>query len=236
MIVPMDEERFAKAELRTDTLALAKRLLANELLRLGAVSISMHAPFRLVSGNYSPIYINCRRLISDHAFLDFFTAAARVSLESMSVTFDCVAGGETAGIPFATVLARALSSQLLYVRKDAKSHGVATRIEGRLQPGSHVLLVEDLITDAGSKLSFIEALQSAGAKLAAVLVVFDRQQGGKKQLALHGVPLLALCEMESVVARAVESNWLSAIEERDLRLYLAAPRDWHAHRGLTYDG
>ncbi len=127
-----------------------------------AVRLNLQKPFELASGNRSPIYINCRQVISDRAFMALFVAAARSILERADASFDAVAGGETAGIPFAAYLAQGLDLPMLYVRKKAKGYGIASKVEGKLPPGGRILLVEDLITDGGSKLGFVDALREAG--------------------------------------------------------------------------
>ena len=179
-----------------------RRVVALQLWQLGAVKVNLKEPFKLVSGNYSPIYINCRQLISAPAFADLFAAAARVICEQRGIAFDVVAGGETAGIPFAAFVARSFGRPMIYVRKETKAHGIASRIEGLLPPTANVLLVEDLITDAGSKLSFIDAIRQAGGVVKDVLVVFDRLQGGKNALGEQGIRLHAVTDMEMALSVA----------------------------------
>ena len=142
------------------------------LWELGAVRVRPDEPFRLASGNSSPIYVNCRRVISEPGFMQLFSAAATAICGRRGVAVDAVAGGETAGIPFAAYLARALARPMVYVRKKAKGHGLAARVEGHLEEGSRVLLVEDLITDGGSKLGFLDALAAAGGEVSDALVLF----------------------------------------------------------------
>ena len=153
-------------------LARLREAAALVLWELGAVKVSSGEPFRLASGNSSPIYVNCRRLISEPGFMELFVAASRRLTRAMP---DVVAGGETAGIPFAAYLASAFSVPMVYVRKKAKGYGLASRVEGYLEAGAEVLLVEDLITDGGSKLGFLDAIAQAGAEISDVLVLFDRQ-------------------------------------------------------------
>ncbi|NJL29343.1 MAG: hypothetical protein HC897_16380, partial [Thermoanaerobaculia bacterium] len=103
-----------------------------------------------------------------------------------------IAGGETAGIPFASYLAAALGLPLVYVRKKPKDYGIASRVEGRLERGARVVLVEDLITDGGSKLGFLDALAEVGGEVGHAVVLFDREQGGREMLAERGVALHAV--------------------------------------------
>jgi orotate phosphoribosyltransferase len=128
------------------------------LWRSGAIKTNTNKPFRLASGNYSPLYINCRQVISDPVFMDLFCAFSHALITWNGVRTDIVAGGETAGIPFAAYIAQRLGLPMVYVRKKAKEHGVASLVEGSIEQGTTVLLVEDLITDAASKLRFVTGI------------------------------------------------------------------------------
>ena len=211
-----------------------RRLVALQLWQLGAIKVNLAEPFRLVSGKYSPIYINCRLLISSPAFADLFAAATRLIVEHRQVKFDVVAGGETAGIPFAAFVARAFGLPMVYVRKEVKGHGVPSRVEGSLQPQARVVLVEDLITDAGSKISFVEGIRGAGGVVEDVVVVFDRLQGGRDALKQEGIRLHALTDMDMVLAEAQVAGLVSREELDSVRSYLAYPKGWHLARGLPY--
>lgn len=204
------------------------------LWRYEAVQVRPGEPFRLASGNASPLYVNCRRTISEPAFMDVFVAAARLICERAGVAPDVVAGGETAGIPYASYLAAALGRPLVYVRKKPKGYGTGSRVEGHLEPGSRVLLVEDLITDGGSKLGFLDALAEAGASVRHALVLFDRQQGGAATLAARGVALSSVTDLETTLRTGEEAGLLTAEARRSVDAYLNDPAAWHRERGLAY--
>lgn len=212
------------------------RLVALYLWHLGAVKVNLDQPFRLASGNYSPIYINCRQLISSVSFMDLFAAASRQLLGQSGVEFEVIAGGETAGIPFAAFLARTFGKPMVYVRKAAKDHGLASLVEGVLNPGDSVLLTEDLITDAGSKVHFIEAIKCSGGTVPAVLVVFDRLQGGSETLASMNIRLLSVTDIQTALDVAESARVLEPSTISSVRTYLKSPRDWHAERHLPYTG
>jgi len=214
--------------------ATTERLVALYLWRLGAVKVNKDEPFLLASDNYSPIYINIRQLISSVSFMDLFAAASRHLLAQSHVEFDVVAGGETAGIPFAAFLARAFGKPMIYVRKAAKGHGIPSRVEGTIESASRVLLVEDLITDAGSKLSFIQGIRDEGADVKDSLVVFDRLQGGKEALADAGIALHALTNLDTALSLAVASGFLQEDAIQAVQHYLRSPQQWHEERGLQF--
>jgi orotate phosphoribosyltransferase len=125
---------------------------------------------------------------------------------------------------------------MVYVRKQIKAHGTASRIEGKLENGAQVLLVEDLITDAGSKLSFISALRDEGAIVRNVLVVFDRLQGGRETLERHSVSLYSLSDINVALDVAAELSLVTDAQRSELDDYLASPSDWHVHRNLPFTG
>jgi orotate phosphoribosyltransferase len=211
-----------------------RRVVSLQLWQLGAIKVNLTEPFRLVSGNYSPIYINCRLLISSPAFVNLFSAAARIICDHRNIDFDVVAGGETAGIPFAVFLAHSFGKPMVYVRKATKDHGISSRIEGVLQPGTRALLVEDLITDAGSKLSFIEAIREVQATVRDVLVVFDRLQGGKEALAQETIQLHAITDMNIALEAGHTAKQISSADLVSIQRYLHEPRQWHLERGLQF--
>lgn len=226
----MDDGNAVLARLREGM----SRLVALKLWHLKAVQVDLDQPFRLVSGNYSPIYINCRQLISSPVFLDLFLAGARLVCQTEGIDAGIVAGGETAGIPFAAFLARGWGRPMVYVRKEKKGHGVGGLVEGRLTEGDDVLLVEDLITDGGSKLGFVEALRAAKAVVTDCLVVFDREQGGEAALAASDVRLHSLASLGLTLDIGLSAGVIDQEAEESVRAYLHDPQRWHQRHGLQY--
>ena len=144
--------------------AVMAELVAKMLWEIKAVHFSADKPYKLASGMASPVYIDCRKLISypriRSAVMDF--AAATVLREAGFEKFDIIAGGETAGIPFAAMLAERLALPMIYVRKAPKGHGRNAQIEGHMTEGARVLVIEDLTTAGGSMFKFIDAIRAAG--------------------------------------------------------------------------
>ncbi|MGB1389978.1 MAG: orotate phosphoribosyltransferase, partial [Paracoccaceae bacterium] len=140
------------------------RFSARMLLEIQAVHFNAVEPFTLASGLPSPTYIDCRKLISypriRSTLMDFLTVT--VMRNAGFEAFDNIAGGETAGIPFAAMVAERMALPMTYVRKKPKGYGRNARIEGAMSEGERVLLVEDLTTDGGSKFRFINAIRNAG--------------------------------------------------------------------------
>src|SRR5579885_61783 len=150
----------------TDRNTIAE-LTARMLLEVEAVRFSTDKPFIFTSGWASPVYTDCRRLISfprvRQALMEF--GAATVLRDAGFERFDAVAGGETAGIPFAAWMADRLMLPMLYVRKQPKGFGRNAQIEGDLREGARVLLVEDMTTDGRSKVNFCKAIRQAGGEI-----------------------------------------------------------------------
>ena len=203
------------------------------LWKLGAIQINVEHPYKLVSGNYSPIYINCRKLISSPTFIHFFVSYVDLIIKNNKLEVDVVAGGESAGIPFASFVSNSINIPMVYVRKKAKEHGISSLVEGQLKKDDKVVLIEDLITDAGSKLNFIEAIKNEGADINTVIVVFDREQGGKERLKEMDIKLYSLTNFSSClkvgeIMKLININELSSINE-----YLHNPVEWGENK--TYD-
>ena len=182
------------------------RTVARMLLEVEAVNFRPDPPYLFTSGWASPVYIDCRKLISfprlRMRLMDL--AVARVTDVAGFEAFDAVAGGETAGIPFAAWLADRLMLPMLYVRKQPKGFGRDARIEGRLVEGQRGLLVEDLATDGQSKLAFADALRDAGGVVEHAFVVFFYGvfPHGLESLAAAGLRLHALATWRDVLLEA----------------------------------
>ncbi len=211
------------------------RLTARMLLEIGAVHFNAREPFTLASGLPSPTYIDCRTPISHPrvraAVMDFM--AATVLRDAGFEAFTNIAGGETAGIPFAALMAERLALPMTYVRKQPKGYGRGARIEGVMGESDRVLLVEDLATDGGSKLSFVEAIRATGAACAhtAVIFFYGIFPEAEKTLADHGVSLHYLTTWADVLAEARAGGSFDAGTLREVEAFLNAPRAWQeAHR------
>jgi len=206
------------------------RLTAGMLLEIGAIDFNATEPFTHASGKKAPTYVDCRKLISfpriRSTLMDFL--AATIMREAGFEAYDNVAGGETAGIPFGAMIAERLALPMTYVRKKPKGYGRNARIEGVMTEGQRVILVEDLTTDGGSKLSFVDAIRETGATCDATAVIFYYGifEGVEDNLAKHGVQLLSLCTWWDVLAEAkargaYDDQTLEAVEA-----YLNDPNGW----------
>jgi orotate phosphoribosyltransferase len=211
---------------------------AKILLEVQAVHFNAEKPFIFTSGWASPVYIDCRKLIS-------YPRVRRALMEMAETTIlrdvgfeqiDAVAGGETAGIPFAAWIADRLMLPMQYVRKKPKGFGRNAQIEGFLEEGSRVLLVEDLTTDSRSKINFINALRTAGAKVNHCFVLFHYNIFKESVSVLKDidVDLHALATWWDVLRVAKESGYFETKTLDEVEKFLHAPAEWSAaHGGAT---
>jgi orotate phosphoribosyltransferase len=211
---------------------------ARILMEIEAVLFRPQDPFTFTSGRVSPVYVDCRRIIS------FPRARARLmdrGIEQLQrnagfEAFDVVAGGETAGIPFAAWIAERLGLPMVYVRKKPKGFGRNAQIEGTFAEGARVLLVEDLATDGGSKLNFVDALRGAGAEVAHIFVIFHYGIFPESiaKLEERGVKLHGLCTWRDALEVAGELGYLDEAGLGQVGDFLDDPNAWSAaHGGKT---
>ena len=210
-------------------------MTAKMMLEVKAVHFSQDKPFVFTSGWASPVYIDVRKLISyprvRSALIDF--AAATIVREVGFEQFDTVAGGETAGIPYAAWIADRLSLPMQYVRKKPKGFGRGAQIEGHIEEGARTLLVEDLTTDGRSKINFCKALRDAGAVVDHVFVVFyyDIFPESKKIIADIQVKLLHLATWWDVLRVVKQGGYFENRVIEEVERFLNAPAKWSAEHG-----
>ena len=224
----MFSNAFANRELMAE-------MTAKMLLEINAVHFNSAKPYMFTSGLASPVYIDCRKLISypriRETLMDF---AVSVLLRDVGFQqFDAVAGGETAGIPFAAWIAQKMGLPMQYVRKKPKGFGRDAQIEGDISEGQRVLLVEDLTTDGGSKIKFCEALRKAGASVSDTIVVFyyDIFPQTREKLAEHQLRLHYLATWQDVLKEAKLQGHFDTKTLDEVEAFLNAPLDWSSRNG-----
>lgn len=219
----------------TETTDETGRTTARILLEIEAVHFRPDNPFILTSGRASPVYIDCRKIIS-------FPRARRKVVDMAVETIergigfealDAVAGGETAGIPYAAWIAERLGLPMLYVRKKPKGFGRDAQIEGDFREGSRIVLVEDLSTDGRSKIRFCEALRAAGLTVEHTFVIFhyDIFPETKQTLKDYGLTMHALATWWDVLKVARDRNYFEADTLREVEAFLHNPMEWSASHG-----
>jgi orotate phosphoribosyltransferase len=211
---------------------------ARAYLDTGAVRFMTDKPFIFTSGWASPVYNDSRWLIS---FPDVRKKLMNFAVEVIERDIgrdkiDTIAGGETAGIPFAAWVADRMHLPMQYVRKKPKGFGRGAQIEGKLDPGQKVLLVEDLATDGRSKVNFVKAIRDADASCDNCFVIFwyDIYPEGGKVLRDLGVTLHYLTTWWDVLAVAKASNKFDPRMLAEVEKFMNDPAGWSkAHGGVA---
>lgn len=218
--------------------AVISETVAKMLLEIEAVHFRADQPFTFTSGLASPVYIDCRKLISypriRAAIMDF--SASIIFRDVGFEQFDTVIGGETAGIPFAAWLSDRMGLPMQYVRKKPKGFGRDAQIEGNLVEGARALLVEDLTTDGGSKIKFAEAIAKAGANVTDTFAVFyyDIFPETPKKLEEAGMRLHYLATWWDILRVCKEQERFSPETLAEVESFLSAPVKWSAaHGGIS---
>lgn len=230
-IALIDDGEAVTASALPNKKSMAKKA-ARILIETKSVLFNAREPFTLKSGKPSPVYVDCRRLISfvkqRETLMDF--GAALIKDEIGAQNIDIVAGGETAGIPYGAFVAERLAKPMIYVRKEPKGYGRTAQIEGVLpEEGSpNVLLVEDLQTDGGSKKTFIDALRKAGATVEHAFVVFHYGifQASEDNMKEMGINLHALTTWWDVLEVAKEKDYFDAETLSSVEAFLNDPHGW----------
>lgn len=207
---------------------MSKTDYARALLSSGALKINIAEPFRLTSGLLSPFYVDCRLVIGDPDARSILAGGLLQMAESLLKQVDVIAGGVTAGVPMASILADRANKPLCYIRPEPKAHGAGRQIEGAEVTGKKVLLVEDLITKGSSIAKFQKALADAGASFTDIIVILSRATPEViDELAGQGLKLHALLTLDDLLAVAgLDADARKAIEE-----FQNNPAAWSAARG-----
>ena len=217
------------------------KTVAEMLLRTEAIQVYKDKPFVFVSGRISPVYIDCRKVLSFSAEREYIVTELATMAETQigQHNIDVVAGGETAGIPYAAYVSHLLKKPMIYIRKQPKGYGGTKQIEGILEPGRRVLLVEDLITDGLSKLRFNIGIRGAGAKMTHCLCVFDyasdrlNQHEGRDNLAKNDIVLNVLANWDDVLDTGESKSYFSAQASEQIIAFLKDPENWGRKMGFV---
>ena len=212
---------------------------AQLLIDIAAVHFNAEKPFTFTSGWASPVYIDCRKVIS---FLEPRREIIRMGAEQLKAgcdisKVDFIAGGETAGISYAAWLSEALGKPMLYVRKKPKGFGRGAQIEGQLFEGARVLLVEDLTTDGASKVAFANALRDGGAVVEDVFSVFfyGIYKESEEIFKEAGLKLHALATWKDVLAEARVRKLFPETTFTEVEKFLNAPAEWSRDHGGVFE-
>ena len=194
-----------------------QRKIAKELLSIGAVFLRPEEPFTWASGIQSPIYCDNRLTLSAPAVREQVEAGLAALVREHFPQCEALMGTSTAGIAHAAITATLLGLPMGYVRGEAKSHGRTNRIEGRLDPGTKVVVVEDLISTGGSVIEVVNALREAGAEVLGIVSIFTYGiRKGLDRLAAAQVVNWSLSNLDTLVDVAVEEKYITPAQKEQI--------------------
>lgn len=205
------------------------KITSEILIDIRSVYVNLEEPFVFTSGTVSPTYVDCRKIISfPHQRRKIIELASSLINDDIGIAnIDVIAGGETAGIPFAALLSEHFNLPMIYVRKKPKGFGRLGQVEGDIKEDKKVLLVEDLIFDAKSKVNFCNGITKTGAVVEHIFVIFDYGYAeSRKNLETHGLRLHSMTGWDTLLQVAEEKEYLTKQECGQIQKFLRAPRDW----------
>ncbi|MBM3231102.1 orotate phosphoribosyltransferase [Candidatus Peregrinibacteria bacterium] len=204
--------------------------IAELLINIGAVKLSMNPPFTWTSGIKSPIYCDNRMLYSHPEVRNFVVDAFVSRISSLHVEPDCIAGTATAAIGWAALVADRLGLPFVYVRSKAKEHGTKKLIEGDLKPGKDVVVIEDLISTGGSSVSTVNTLREEGrATVGDVVAIFSYELFASRDAASEArIRFHPLCTFSKLLDVAVKQGRINRDDVDRIAAFASDPEKWGA--------
>tara|TARA_Y100000741_G_scaffold327813_1_gene280639 strand:+ start:98 stop:733 length:636 start_codon:yes stop_codon:yes gene_type:complete len=203
-------------------------IIAEKLIDIESVKFSFENHFTLTSGLKSPVYVDCRKIISFIDERELIMNEALNYFEKNKIQFDLVAGGETAGIPYAAIISEKIKKPMVYIRKKPKGFGQNQQIEGHFKEKEKAILIEDLATDGGSKVVFVEAMRKAGLIVNDIFVIFyyDIFNLENSVLSKLNVNIHSLCTWKDIISVIEKKNSYKENDIKNLKKFLSNPDDW----------
>ena len=203
-------------------------IIAEKLIDIESVKFSFENHFTLTSGLKSPVYVDCRKIISFIDERELIMNEAVNYFEKNKIQFDLVAGGETAGIPYAAIISEKIKKPMVYIRKKPKGFGQNQQIEGHFKEKEKAILIEDLATDGGSKVVFVEAMRKAGLIVNDIFVIFyyDIFNLENSVLSKLNVNIHSLCTWKDILSVIEKKNIYKENDIKNLKKFLSNPDDW----------
>lgn len=203
-------------------------IIAEKLIDIESVKFSFENHFTLTSGLKSPVYVDCRKIISFIDERELIMNEALSYFEKNKIQFDLVAGGETAGIPYAAIISEKIKKPMVYIRKKPKGFGQNQQIEGNFKEKEKAILIEDLATDGGSKVVFVEAMRKAGLIVNDIFVIFyyDIFNLENSVLSKLNVNIHSLCTWKDIISVIEKKNIYKENDIKNLKKFLSNPDDW----------
>lgn len=203
-----------------------KRLIAEDLLKIKAVFLRPEEPFTWASGIKSPIYCDNRLTLTSPDVRTDVEESLAFTIKEKFPEVEVLMGTATAGIAHAAITAHLMGLPMGYVRSGAKDHGRGNQIEGRLEPGQKVVVVEDLISTGGSCIETVNVLRDAGAEVLGVISIMTYgMKKGIDRMAAAGIEWVSLTNFDEVIAAAAENGYISSDDISRLKAFRDNPSD-----------
>lgn len=202
-------------------------MLATHLLQIKAVKLSPQNPFTWASGLHSPIYCDNRVTLSYPMVRTFIRQQFVEQLMQHYGKPDVIAGVATGGIAQGALVAQELGLPFAYVRSEKKSHGMQNQIEGVIESGQSVIVIEDLVSTGKSSLLAVDALRDAGANVKGMLAIFTYQlPSADENFKAKNCPLFTLTNYETLIHKAIEENYITEADQQSLMEWRKDPQAW----------
>lgn len=202
--------------------------VAKDLLDIKAVFLSPNEPFTWASGIKSPIYCDNRITMSYPAVRKKIAENLAKKIKEVFPEVEVIAGTATAGIPHAAWIAEILNLPMVYIRSKPKDHGKGNQIEGRIEVGQKMVVIEDLISTGGSVLEAAEAAEREGADVLGVAAIFTYElPKGKENFASKNMELVTLTNYSTLIEAALEANYIKAEDLTLLKDWKKDPENWN---------
>ncbi len=204
-----------------------KKAVAEKLLQINAIKLSVDKPFTWASGWKSPIYCDNRKVLSYPYARDFIKSEICNTVFQMYESAEMLAGVATAGIPWGAMAADQLKLPYIYVRPKPKEHGLGNQIEGYFEPKKKVIIIEDLISTGKSSLQVVEVLEKAGLIVEGMVSIFNYGFDiAKNAFNDAKVKYHSLTDYDTVIALAIEKNYVSEKDQNTLLNWRSDPANW----------
>lgn len=202
--------------------------IAEFLLQIKAVKLNPSEPFTWASGWKSPIYCDNRITLSYPNIRTFIRQCLSEDIVAQYGNPDVIAGVATAGIPQGALVAQELGVPFVYVRSSSKGHGMQNKIEGVVEEGKNIVVIEDLISTGKSSLDAVEALRNAGANVKGLAAIFTYGfQVAEQNFEQANCPYLTLCNYDYLIEQAIKSDYISEEQRETLRSWRDSPDTWN---------
>ncbi|MEC1520916.1 orotate phosphoribosyltransferase [Neobacillus niacini] len=204
-----------------------KKVIAEKLLTINAVALKPNDPFTWTSGLRSPIYCDNRLTLSYPEVRKAIAQGLQALILEKYPAAEVIAGTATAGIPHAAWVSDLLNLPMCYVRSKAKGHGKGNQIEGKVEKGQKVVVVEDLISTGGSVITAVQALREAGCEVLGVVSIFTYGlEKGKEAFQQEEIQSESLTDFANLVEVAIEMGYISKNDQESLLSWSTAPSEW----------